>query len=258
MSGCGDTRLRRIPARHTTTPFRAGPLRPGLAPRTPRDLVFEAPDVVEIVPPNTIPKGKRRRRKKTSKGRHTRGGFLSRFGLAWAGKINRDPTGLYLLLADDCAARRNLGVLGCEFARVGQGAMESRLRAPTRFFLVANVSACLLFPTWLLVLLEHFTRIGGAPITAGGAAEHLPVVLEGSARPRQGPPSEQNTMSRTTTMFVLSQSHQLCGRAQFLWRLLGVDYHFCRQGCFELLSMPLVRTFLRKARPHVHFNRDDR
>jgi fatty-acyl-CoA synthase len=183
------------------------------------------PDVVEIVPPNTIPK--------TSSGKLQRDGTKRRF---LSGTLGEKSPPAWLQIAR-LAAASSLGRIRAALGRAMEVAYGS--------YAVAMFGV-LLFPTWLLVLLTP-SRESAGRITAAALRTYLALAgwrvrVEGRERIRE----------RTPRMFV--SNHTSYADVLVLMAVLGVDYRFVAKG--EVLSMPFIRTFLRKL-GHFAFDRED-
>ena len=183
------------------------------------------PDVVEVVPPNVIPK--------TSSGKLRRDATKQRF-LSSHLDIGTPPVWLQItrLAAASSAGRF-------------RGALRWTAEAVYGLFVLA-MFALLLFPTWLFVLLSP-SRKSAARVTTGALRVYLKLAgwrvrVEGSENLRENVPR------------MLVSNHTSYADIAVLMAVLGTDYHFVAK--VEVMSMPFFATFLRKL-GHFAFRRDD-
>jgi fatty-acyl-CoA synthase len=183
------------------------------------------PDVVEVIPPNAIPK--------TS-----------------SGKLQRDATKKRFLSGDLGSSAPPVWL---QIARLAGVSSAGRLRAALRR--IAEIAygcyavvlfAVLLLPAWFLVLISP-SRKFAARVTATALRAY--VKLAGwRVRVEGGEHIEKNV----PRMFVANHTSYV--DIVVLVAALGVEYHFVAKG--EVESMPFFRTFLRKL-GHFAFNRED-
>jgi fatty-acyl-CoA synthase len=183
------------------------------------------PDVVEVVPPNTIPK--------TSSGKLQRDSTKKRF---LTGALGEKLPPAWLQIARLVAAwsvRRGRTAVGRAFEVI--------------YGCYAAVMFCaVLFLTWLLVLLAPSRKSAGR-VTAVGARAYLAI-----AGWRVRVEGREHIDEPATRMFV--SNHTSYADVVVLMAVLGTDYRFVAKG--ELRSMPFLRTFLRKL-GHYAFDRED-
>jgi 1-acyl-sn-glycerol-3-phosphate acyltransferase len=183
------------------------------------------PDVVEIVPPNTIPK--------TS-----------------SGKLQRDATKKRFLSGE---LGSKTPPVWWQVARLGAASSVGRIRTALRravdiaygCYAIAMLAA-LVLPAWLVVLISPSRKVS-ARVTTAALRTYLMLVgwrvrVEGRENIRENAPC----------MFV--SNHTSYMDVVVLMAALGVDYHFVAKA--EVGSMPVIRTFLRKL-GHFAFNRED-
>jgi len=183
------------------------------------------PDVVEVVPPNTIPK--------TS-----------------SGKLQRDATKKRFLTG---ALGQKLPPAWLQIARLAAASSFGRIRAALRRAMevaygcyAVAMFGVVLFPAWLLVLVAPSREWAGR-LTTAALRTYLTV-----AGWRVRVEGREHLQERAPRMFV--SNHTSYADVVVLVAVLGVDYHFVAKG--EVQSMPFVRTFLRKL-GHYAFNRAD-
>jgi len=183
------------------------------------------PDVVKLVPPNTIPK--------TS-----------------SGKLQRDAT-KKRFLSDALGEKSPPAWL--QIARLAAASSIGRMRAALGRAIVAAYGCyavvmfgLMLFPTWLLVLVAPSREAAGRITTAALRAYFM---LAGWRVRVEG---LENIRGGASRMFV--SNHTSYADVLVLMAALGADYHFVAKG--EVRSMPFFRTFLRKL-GHFAFNRED-
>ncbi len=183
------------------------------------------PDVVEVVPPNTIPK--------TS-----------------SGKLQRDATKKLFLSG---TLGKKLPPLWLQVAQLAAASSVGRIRAALRRAIEAAYGCyavamfgVVLFPAWLLVLLAPSHEAAGRITTA---ALRTYLMLAGWRVRVEG---LEHLRERGPRMFV--SNHTSYVDVIVLTAVLGADYHFVAKG--EVRSMPFFRTFLRKL-GHYAFNRED-
>jgi fatty-acyl-CoA synthase len=183
------------------------------------------PDVVELVPPQSIPKtssGKLRREE--TKRLYVAGTLGSRHAPAWL-QVAR--------LAAASAPRA-----------IGRGLREGLEKVYGVY--AAVVFGVWIVPTWFLVLLAP-NRRAAAAITS--PALRLYMALVGCRIRVEG---REHLRSREARVFV--SNHTSFFDVLVLMAALGIDYHFVAK--IEVNSMPLIGTFLRKL-GHVAFDRSD-
>jgi 1-acyl-sn-glycerol-3-phosphate acyltransferase len=183
------------------------------------------PDVVEVVPPNTIPK--------TSSGKLQRDATKRRFLSGGLGKKSL-PAWLQIV---------RLGATS-SVARIR--AMLSRVIEAAYGCYAITIFGALLFPAWLLVLLAP-SRKAAARITTVALRFYL--ALAGCRVRVDG---REHIRERSPRMFV--SNHTSYVDILVLMAALGADYHFVAKS--EVRSMPFFRTFLRKL-GHYAFDRED-
>jgi acyl carrier protein len=183
------------------------------------------PDVVEVVPPNVIPK--------TSSGKLRRAATKQRF---LAGELESERTPVWLQVAR-LAASSSAGRIRSVLRRAAQVAYGC--------YAVA-MFALLLLPTWILVLLSPSRSIA-ARITTAAARAYLKL-----AGWRVRVEGREHLREHTPRMFVAN--HTSYADLLVVMAALGTDYHFVAKA--EVLSMPFVRTFVRKL-GHFAFCRED-
>jgi len=183
------------------------------------------PDVVEVVPPNTVPK--------TS-----------------SGKLQRDATKKRFLTG---ALGRKLPPAWLQIARLAADSSVGRIRAALRRAMQVAYGCyslvmfgVVLFPAWLLVLVAPSREAAGR-ITTVALRTYL--TLAGWRVRVEG---REHLLERAPRMFV--SNHTSYADVVVLAGVLGADYHFVAKG--EVRSMPFVRTFLGKL-GHYAFNRSD-
>ncbi len=183
------------------------------------------PSVVEVVPPNVIPK--------TS-----------------SGKLRRDATKQLFLAGElDSPAQP----VWLQLARLGIASSAGRIRAALRrtaeiiygCYALATF-ALLLLPTWLLVLASR-RRETAARVTRAGLRVYLKLAgwrvrVEGWENLRENRPR------------MLVSNHTSYADIVALMATLGTGYHFVAKS--EVMAMPFFKTFLRKL-GHFSFQRED-
>ncbi len=183
------------------------------------------PDVVEVVPPNAIPK--------TSSGKLQRDATKKRF---LSGELARETPPVWL-----------------QVARLGAASSVGRIR--TALHRVVDIAygcyavamfGVIVLPAWLLVLLAPSREVA-ARITTTVA--RTCITLAGW---RVRVVGREHIRENASRMFV--SNHTSYVDVLVLMAALGVDYHFVAKG--EVKSMPVFRTFLRKL-GHFAFNRED-
>jgi len=183
------------------------------------------PDVVEVVPPNTIPK--------TSSGKLQRDATKKRF---LTGALGQKLPPAWLQIARLAAAS--------SFGRIRAALLRS-MEIAYGCYAVAMFGV-VLFPAWLLVLVAPSREWAGR-LTTAALRTYLTV-----AGWRVRVEGREHLQERAPRMFV--SNHTSYADVVVLAAVLGVDYHFVAKG--EVRSMPFVRTFLRKL-GHYAFNRAD-
>jgi len=182
------------------------------------------PDVVEIVPPNAIPKtssGKLQR--DATKRRFLRGALHEKAAPAWM-QIARLAAASSMGRARNALSRAAEISYGC-YALLLFGVM--------------------LFPAWLLVFLAPSRKAAGH-VTTGMLRAYLKF-----AGWRVQVAGREN-LQHGARMFV--SNHTSYADVLVVMAALGADFHFVAKG--EVRSMPFFRTFLGKL-GHFSFNRDD-
>jgi len=189
------------------------------------EILGMPPNVVEVVPPNSIPK--------TS-----------------SGKLRRDATKQrYLSGALDSGAPP----AWLQLARLAAASSAGRIRGALRR--VAHVAygcyaiaafVLLLFPAWMYVMISP-SRKSAARVTTAALRVYVKVAgwrvsVKGREHLRENEPR------------MLVANHTSYADIVVLMAALGTDYHFVAKA--EVMSMPFFRTFLRKL-GHFSFRRDD-
>ncbi len=183
------------------------------------------PDVVEVVPPNAIPK--------TS-----------------SGKLRRDTTKQRFLSGDLDASAPPVWL---QVARLAAASAAGRIRSGLRraveiaygCYAIAMFAVCLL-PAWFYVLLSP-SRSSSARVTIAALRAYLKV-----AGWRVRVDGREHLRENTARMFVAN--HTSYADIVVLMAALGTDYHFVAKS--EVMSMPFFGTFLRKL-GHFSFHRED-
>ena len=183
------------------------------------------PDVVEVVPPNTI--------LKTSSGKIQRDATKKRF---LSGALGEKSPPAWLQITR-LAAASSVGRI--------RAALGRAIAVAYGCYAVAMFGV-LLFPAWLLVLLAPSRKAAGR-ITTAALRTYLAMAgwhvrVEGREHIREPAPR----------MFV--SNHTSYADVLVVMAVLGADYHFVAKG--EVRSMPFFRTFLRRL-GHFAFNRED-
>ena len=184
------------------------------------------PDVVEVVPPNVIPK--------TSSGKLRRDATKRRF---LSGELDSDAPPVWLQLARLAAASTS-------------GRIRTALRRTAEVVYGCYAVAMfvvLLLPAWLYVLISP-SRKSAARVTTAALRAYVKVAgwrvrVEGREHLRENVPR------------MLVANHTSYADIVVLMAALGTDYHFVAKS--EVMSMPFFRTFLRKL-GHFAFRREDR
>ncbi len=183
------------------------------------------PNVVDVVPPNAIPK--------TS-----------------SGKLRRDATKQRFLSGE---LRSNTPPAWLQVARLAVASSAGRIRAALRraaevaygCYAIAMFGV-LLLPAWLYVLISP-SRKSAARVTTAALRAYLKVAgwrvrVDGREHLRENVPR------------MLVANHTSYADIVVLMAALGTDYHFVAKA--EVMSMPFFRTFLRKL-GHFSFRRQD-
>lgn len=183
------------------------------------------PDAVEVIPPNVIPK--------TSSGKLRRDATKRRF---LAGELDAAAPPVWLQVARLAAASSG-GRLRSELRRMAEAVYGCY---------AAAMFGLLLIPTWLLVLVSR-SREGAARITTVAVRAYMALVgwrvrVEG----------RENLCDDDARIFVAN--HTSYTDILAIMAALGANYHFVAKA--EVLSMPFVRTFIRKL-DHYAFRRED-
>lgn len=189
------------------------------------EMLGQPPDVVEVVPPNAIPK--------TSSGKLRRDATKQRF---LTGKLGAGAPPAWLQLT-----------------RLAASSSAGRIRAATRRALEVAYGcyaiaafALLLLPAWLFVLVWP-SRAGAARATTAALHAYLKVAgwrvrVYGREHLRKNAPC------------MLVANHTSYADIVALMGALGTDYHFVAKA--EVMAMPFFRTFNRKL-GHFAFRRED-
>jgi fatty-acyl-CoA synthase len=185
----------------------------------------QPPDVVEVVPPNAIPK--------TSSGKLRRDATKQRF---LSGKLASGAPPAWLQLAR-LAASASAGRIGAGIRRAAEVVYGCYALAAFAF---------LLLPAWLFVLISS-SRKSSARVTTAALRAYLKVSgwrvrVEGREHLRENVPC------------MLVANHTSYADIVVLMGALGTDYHFVAKA--EVMAMPFFRTFLRKL-GHFAFRRED-
>ena len=183
------------------------------------------PDVVEVVPPNAIPK--------TSSGKLRRDETKQRF---LAGKLNTETPPVWL----------QLGQLAAASGAQRVGAMLRRAAEIAYGLYAVAMFALLLLPTWLFVLVSRSREIS-ARVTTAALRVYVKVAgwrvrVDGQEHLRENVPR------------MIVANHTSYADIVVLMAALGTDYHFVAKA--EVMSMPFFRTFLRKL-GHFSFHRQN-
>jgi len=183
------------------------------------------PNVVEVVPPNVIPK--------TSSGKLRRDATRQRF---LSGELRSDAPPAWLQLAR-LAAAASAGRIRAALLRTA---------AVTYGCYAVAMFVVLLFPAWLFVLISP-SRKSSARVTTAALRAFLKVAawrvrVDGREHLREAAPR------------MLVANHTSYTDIVVLMAVLGTDYHFVAKA--EVMSMPFFRTFLRKL-GHFSFRRED-
>jgi len=183
------------------------------------------PNLVEVVPPNAIPK--------TSSGKLRRDATKQRF---LSGELRSDAPPVWLQLARLATAS-------------GAGRIRSALRRTAQVaYGCYNIAmfALFLFPAWLYVLISP-SRKTSARVTTAALRAYLKV-----AGWRVRVAGREYLRENAPRMFVAN--HTSYADIVVLMAALGTDYHFVAKA--EVMSMPFFGTFLRKL-GHFSFRRED-
>jgi 1-acyl-sn-glycerol-3-phosphate acyltransferase len=183
------------------------------------------PNVVEVVPPNAVPK--------TSSGKLRRDATKQRF---LSGKLVADTTPAWRQLARLVAAS-SAGRIRAGFRRTAEVSYGCYAIA---------VFVVLLFPAWLYVLLSP-SRRSSARVTIAALRSYLKL-----AGWRVRVEGREHLATSATRMLVAN--HTSYADIVVLMATLGTDYHFVAKA--EVMSMPFFGTFLRKL-GHFAFRRED-
>jgi fatty-acyl-CoA synthase len=183
------------------------------------------PNVVEVVPPNVIPK--------TSSGKLRRDATKQRF---LSGELRSDAPPAWLQLARLAAA--------ASAGRI-RGALRRAAEVAYGCYAVA-MFAVLLLPAWLFVLISP-SRKSAARVTTAALRAYLKV-----AGWRVRVEGREHLGENVPRMLVCN--HTSYADIVVLMAALGTDYHFVAKS--EVMSMPFFRTFLRKL-GHFAFHRED-
>lgn len=189
------------------------------------EALGQPPDVVEVIPPNAIPK--------TSSGKLRRDETKQRF---LAGRLDSSAPPAWL-----------------QVARLAASSSTSRLRAGFRRALeeaygcyALAMFPLVLLPTWLCVLLSR-SRKSAARISTTGVRVYLKL-----AGWRVRVDGLEHLRGNTPRMLVAN--HTSYADIVVLIGALGTDCHFVAKA--EVMNMPFFRTFLRKL-GHFAFRRED-
>jgi fatty-acyl-CoA synthase len=183
------------------------------------------PNVVEVVPPNVIPK--------TSSGKLRRDATKQRF---LSGELDSDAPPVWLQLAR-LAAASSAGRIRSALRRTGEVLYGGYAIA---------IFVLLLFPAWLYVLIspsrKSAARVTTAVLRAYSKVAGWRLRVEGREYLRENEPR------------MLVANHTSYADIVVLMAALGTDYHFVAKS--EVMSMPFFGTFLRKL-GHFSFRRED-
>jgi fatty-acyl-CoA synthase len=183
------------------------------------------PNVVEVVPPNAIPK--------TSSGKLRRDATKQRF---LSGELDSSTPPVWLQVAGLAAASST-----ARFRR----ALRRIAEIAYGCYAIA-MFAVLLFPAWLYVLISR-SRKSAVRVTTAALRAYLRV-----AAWRVRVDGREHLRKNAPRMFVAN--HTSYADIVVLMAALGADYHFVAKS--EVMSMPFFGTFLRKL-GHFSFRRDD-
>ncbi len=183
------------------------------------------PHVVEVVPPNAIPK--------TSSGKLRRDATKQRF---LSGELDSGAPPVWLQLAR-LAAASSAGRIRMALRRTSEVAYGCYAIA---------MFVLLLFPAWLYVLISR-SRESAARVTTAALRAYLKV-----AGWRVRVEGREHLRESAARMFVAN--HTSYADIVVLMAALGTDYHFVAKA--EVMSMPFFGTFLRKL-GHFSFHRED-
>jgi fatty-acyl-CoA synthase len=183
------------------------------------------PNVVEVIPPNVIPK--------TSSGKLRRDATKQRF---LSGELYSDAPPAWLQLAR---------LAGASSAGRIRGALRRMAEVAYGCYAIA-MFAVLLLPAWFYVLISP-SRKSAARVTTTALRAYLKVAgwrvrVEGREHLRENVPR------------MMVANHTSYADIVVLMAALGTDYHFVAKA--EVMSMPFFRTFLRKL-GHFSFRRED-
>jgi 1-acyl-sn-glycerol-3-phosphate acyltransferase len=189
------------------------------------ETLGQPPDVVEVVPPNAIPK--------TSSGKLRRDETKRRF---LAGELKAGAPPVWLQLAR-LAAASSAGRIRAALRRTGEVFYGCYALA---------TFALLIVPTWLYVLT---TRRRGSAARATVATLRTFLKLAGWRVRVEGREHLREDAPR-----MLVANHTSYADIVVLMAALGTDFHFVAKA--EVMAMPIFRTFLRKL-GHFAFRRED-
>ena len=189
------------------------------------EMLGEPPDVVEVVPPNAIPK--------TSSGKLRRDATKQRF---LAHKLGSSAPPVWLQLAR-LAASSSVGRIST--------AIRQAVEVAYGCYAIATF-AVLLLPAWLFVLVWP-SRTSAARATTAALRAYLRV-----SGWRVRVDGRQHLQKNVPRMLVAN--HTSYADIVVLMGALGTDYHFVAKA--EVMAMPFFRTFLRKL-GHFAFRRED-
>jgi len=183
------------------------------------------PNVVEVIPPNVIPK--------TS-----------------SGKLRRDATKQMFLSG---TLRSDAPPVWLQVARLAAASSAGRIRSALRrtvevaygCYAIA-IFAVLMLPVWIYVLISS-SRRSSARVTTAALRAYLKV-----AGWRVRVDGREHLGGNAPRMLVAN--HTSYADIVVLMAALGTDYHFVAKA--EVMSMPFFRTFLRKL-GHYSFRRED-
>jgi 1-acyl-sn-glycerol-3-phosphate acyltransferase len=183
------------------------------------------PNVVEVVPPNAIPK--------TSSGKLRRDATRQRF---LSGELDSSAPPAWLQIARLAAESSERRILA---------GLRRAAEAAYGCYAVATF-ALMLLPAWLYVLVSP-SRKSAARVTTAALRAYLKI-----AGWRVKLDGREHLRENRTRMFVAN--HTSYADILVLIAALGTDYHFVAKG--EVMSMPFFGTFLRKL-GHFSFRRED-
>ena len=189
------------------------------------EILGMPPNVVEVVPPNAIPK--------TSSGKLRRDATKQRY---LSGALDSDAPPAWLQLAR-LAAASSAGQI--------RGALRRIAHVAYGCYAIAAF-VLLLFPAWMYVMISP-SRKSAARVTTAALRVYVKV-----AGWRVSVKGREYLVENAAHMLVAN--HTSYADIVVLMAALGTDYHFVAKA--EVMSMPFFRTFLRKL-GHFSFRRED-